>query len=193
MPQLPKKEDKGKVMSVHPPACRINKMIQCDEARPICRPCLKGKLACGYELLAGQTRAQASTETQQRLRGELHAYAALIHALRCSDSNASVTILDRLRHGDYDEALLRNDSAFEMAPLADRVYPWECPLFEDERHLELRTDMLPPIGAIMPVRNNGRLRFPPQSMPTTSARSQSEHVKTGVQPACPERCISDSR
>jgi hypothetical protein len=42
-------------------------MIQCDEARPICEPYRKGKLACGYEYLNGQTRVQAPSEGKQRL------------------------------------------------------------------------------------------------------------------------------
>jgi hypothetical protein len=55
-----------------------NPTDQCDEVRPVCRPCLKARLACAYELPPGQTRAQAMVESQQRLRDELHSHASLM-------------------------------------------------------------------------------------------------------------------
>ena len=41
-----------------------NLIVQCDELRPVCRPCVKARLACAYELPPGQTRAQAMIESQ---------------------------------------------------------------------------------------------------------------------------------
>jgi hypothetical protein len=99
-------------------------MNQCDEVRPVCRPCLKARLACAYELPPGQTRAQAMIESQQRLREELHSHTSLIQALRCTDANSSVQMLNRLRHGDYDSALLGTDAAGSHSQ-ETRIFPWE--------------------------------------------------------------------
>jgi hypothetical protein len=116
---------------------------------------LKGKLTHEFKLPAGQTRTQALYETRQRLQNKLHAYTALIYALHYADSNVPTTILDRLRQGDYDKILLRNDSASEMGPLTNRAYPWGYLPFEDQLHPELRTYMLLPVRRIIPVQAHG--------------------------------------
>jgi hypothetical protein len=160
MSTLPKKKDKSKIIFACPLACEITNAMQCDEARPTCKPCLKSNLQCGYELPAGQTRAQASSETRQRLQGELQAYTALICALRCADSNTSARMLDHLRHGDYDGALLRNDSGSEMAPRADVAYPWDSLPVIDQRYLGLHPHTLPPLKAGIPMQYGSRLYHP---------------------------------
>jgi hypothetical protein len=157
MSALPKKKDQSEIIFACPSVREIPNAMQCDEARPICKPCLKGKLRCGYELPAGQTRAQASIEIRQRLQDELQVYTALICALRCADSKTSARMLEHLRHGDYDGALLRNDSGSEMGPRADIAYPWDAPASIDQRHISLHTHMLPPLRAGIPIQQSGRV------------------------------------
>jgi hypothetical protein len=157
MSTLPKKKDKSKIIFAFMLVRGIPNAMQCDEARPICKPCLKGKLKCGYKLPAGQTRAQASSETRQRLQDELQVYKALICALRCADSNTSAKMLEHLRHGDYGGALLRNDSSSEMSSRADIVYPWDALPVTDQRHLGLHAYMLPPLSAGIPTQYDGRV------------------------------------
>jgi hypothetical protein len=134
--------------------------MQCDEARPTCKPCLKGNLQCEYELPARQTRAQVSSEIRQRLQGELQAYTALICALCCADSNTSARMLDHLRHGNYYGALLRNDSGSEMAPREDVAYPWLPLPIIDQRHLGLHAHTLPPLKAGVPMQYGSRVYHP---------------------------------
>jgi hypothetical protein len=134
-------------------------MIQCDEARLICRPCLKGGLECGYELPAAQTRAQALNETRQHLQDELQVYTTLICALRCADSNTSVKMLDHLRNGDYDGVLLNNNTGSEMVPQADSAYPWDYLPVIDRRHLGSRAHMLPPHRPSIPVHIGDRMYY----------------------------------
>jgi hypothetical protein len=125
--------------------------MQCDEARPICKPCLKARLRCGYELPAGQTWAQASSEIRQHLQDELQVYTALICALRCADSKTSARMLDHLRRGDYDGVLLRNDSGSDMGSRADITYPWGPLPVIDQQHLGLHAHMLPRLRASIPT------------------------------------------
>ena len=132
-----------------------NLMVQCDELRPVCRPCVKARLACAYELPPGQTRAQAMIESQQRLREELHSHSSLIHALRCTDANSSVQMLNRLRHGDYDSALLGTDLASRSNSQESRAYPWEECIDESQRQRTRDTKMLlPPIENYQPGRHD---------------------------------------
>jgi hypothetical protein len=129
-------------------------MNQCDEVRPVCRPCLKARLACAYELPPGQTRAQAMIESQQRLREELHSHTSLIQALRCTDANSSVQMLNRLRHGDYDSALLGTDAAGSHSQ-ETRIFPWEEHINESQRQRNRDTEMLlPPIENYPPGRHD---------------------------------------
>jgi hypothetical protein len=160
MSTLPKKKDKSKITFAFMLVREISNAMKCDEARPICRPCLKGKLECGYELPAGQTRAQASSKTRQRLQDELQVYTALICALRCADSNTSTRILEHLRHGDYDGALLRNDSGSRMGPRADITYPWDHLPVTSQRHLDLHAHILPPLRAGILTQYDGRVYHP---------------------------------
>jgi hypothetical protein len=157
MSALPKKKDKGKIISSCLLVREITNAMQCDEARPICKPCLKARLRCGYELPAGQTRAQASSEIRQRLQDELQVYAALICALRCADSKTSARMLDHLRRGDYDGALLRKDSGSEMGSRADIAHPWDPLPVIDQRHLGLHAHMLPPLRTGIPTQYGGRV------------------------------------
>ena len=132
-----------------------NLPYQCDEVRPVCRPCQKARLACAYELPPGQTRAQAMMESQQRLRDELHSHTSLIHSLRCADANSSVHMLGRLRHGDYDSALLGTDHAIRSASPGDRIYPWEESNDEGHHHQRARDGgLLPPIDGFTPIRHD---------------------------------------
>lgn len=85
-------------------------------------------------------------ESQQRLREELHAHTSLIHALRCTDASSSVQMLNRLRHGDYDSALLGTDPASRSTSQESRSYPWEECIDESQRQRTRDTEMLlPPI------------------------------------------------
>ncbi|GAB7326302.1 hypothetical protein MBLNU13_g10278t1 [Cladosporium sp. NU13] len=132
-----------------------NLIVQCDEVRPVCRPCVKARLACAYELPPGQTRAQAMIESQQRLREELHSHSSLIHALRCTDANSSIQMLNRLRHGDYDSALLGTDLASRPTSQESRTYPWEECIDESQRQRTRDTGMLlPPIENYPPGRHD---------------------------------------
>jgi len=94
-------------------------------------------------------------ESQQRLREELHSYTSLIHALRCSDANSSVQMLNRLRHGDYDSALLGTELASRSHSPGSRMYPWEESIDESQRHRSRDTEMnLPPIENYPPGRHD---------------------------------------
>jgi hypothetical protein len=102
---------------------------QCDETRPHCRPCLKAKLTCAYELPAGQTRQQALIENQFKIQNELEAHASLIQTLRCLPAEASARVLTALREGEYDHVLLgtagSTDGNEVPQPEAPVSYPWE--------------------------------------------------------------------
>jgi hypothetical protein len=143
-------------------------MIQCDEARPTCRSCVKAQLACEHEHAAGQTRFQALLANQQRLQEELHSYASLIHTLRCVDSNALDRTLEYLRRGDYDSALLGMNPASRVTVSGDSVYPWEDSLTEYQQHPELNSKVLPPIDALLSVRHNRATYSIVQPVPVTS-------------------------
>lgn len=151
------------ILQLHLPRCPFtNLTVQCDEVRPVCRPCVKARLACAYELPPGQTRAQAMIESQQRLREELHAHTSLIHALRCTDANSSVQMLNRLRHGDYDSALLGTDPASRSTSQESRSYPWEECIDESQRQRTRDTEMLlPPIENYPPGRHDSGPHYIP--------------------------------
>lgn len=115
---------------------------------------MKSRLACGYELPAGQTRNQALSQGFRQLQDQLHTYSSLIHALRCMDSEASSHMLNDLRRGNYDETLLCNDSISEIIPHADRIYPWEeSPARKPLQPQSCQTN-LPPISNLMPVQSD---------------------------------------
>jgi hypothetical protein len=164
-----------------------NPTDQCDEVRPVCRPCLKARLACAYELPPGQTRAQAMVESQQRLRDELHSHASLIHALRCTDANSSIQMLSRLRRGEYDSALLGTESATRSNSPGGRVYPWEEGVDEGQRRRSRDAEILPPIESFPSGRHDSaphyltphnasdtydRAPLPAQAFPPTYPASQ---------------------
>lgn len=138
---------------------------QCDEVRPVCRPCVKARLACAYELPPGQTRAQAMMESQQRLRDELHSHTSLIQSLRCVDANSSIQMLGRLRHGDYDSALLGADLATRSNSPAERVYPWE-ETFDDSQRQQMRNaDVRPqPVDGFPPLRHDSTALYAPPNL-----------------------------
>jgi hypothetical protein len=143
-------------------------MIQCDEARPTSRSCVKARLACDCELAAGKTRIQALLANQQRLQEELHSYASLIHTLRCVDSGALDRTLEYLRRGDYDAALLGMNPASRVTVSGDSVYPWEDSLNEYQQHPELNCNVLPPIDALLSVRYNRATYSTVQPLPVTA-------------------------
>jgi hypothetical protein len=127
---------------------------QCDEARPICRPCREGRLTCEYEFPVGRTRAQALLESQHHLRAKLHSHASMISTLRQVGLEASIQLLGPLRRGDYDRALLGNNSASRMTAFGDTVYPWEDSLDEWQTHLEPSADILPSTDTLLPMHNS---------------------------------------
>lgn len=135
----------------------------------MCKPCVKAKLACSYELPPGQTRAQAMMESQQRLRDELHSHASLVHTLRVSDANASIQMLSHLRHGDYDSALLGNELAIRTNSSGDKLYPWEEYLDDSQRHRTQDSELHPPIDAFPPVRQEGTGYPLPRPVPEQTA------------------------
>jgi len=137
-----------------------NPLYQCDEVQPVCRPCQKGGLACAYELPPGQTRVQALMESYHRLQDELRSYKSLIHSLQCADANSSTHMLGRLRHGDYDSALVITNHANRSASLGDHIYPWEDS--SDESHHQRTRDvgLLPPIDAFAPFRYDAGSAYP---------------------------------
>jgi hypothetical protein len=142
-------------------ALSSNLTDQCDEVRPVCRPCLKARLACAYELPPGQTRAQAMVESQQRLREELHSHTSFIHALRCTDANSSVQMLSRLRRGDYDTALPGAELATRSHSPGSRLYPWEEHAGERQRRRSRDAEMLPPIESFPPGRHDSAPHYLP--------------------------------
>lgn len=94
-------------------------------------------------------------ESQQRLRDELHSHTSLIHALRCTDTNSSVQMLNRLRHGDYDSALLGPEFAARSNSQEPRTYPWEECIDESQRQRNRDTELLlPPIENCPPGRHD---------------------------------------
>jgi hypothetical protein len=107
-----------------PTQSAIDMVTQRDEARPICKPCRKGRLICGYEPPTGQTRIQALLERQHRLQAEMQSLTSMIRRLRHVDSATSIQLLGRLRRGDYDGALLSADFASRVTAHGSTVYPW---------------------------------------------------------------------
>ena len=105
-------------------------------------------------------------ESQQRLRDELHSHTSLIHSLRCADANSSIQMLSRLRHGDYDSALLGTDHAIRSASPGDRIYPWEESSDESHHQRARDVDLLPRIDGFASVRHDaGSLYSHPHDKP----------------------------
>lgn len=96
-------------------------------------------------------------ESQQRLRDELHSHASLVHSLRVCDANSSIQMLSRLRHGDYDSALLGTELASRSNASGDRLYPWEDHTDDRQRQRPQEGDLLPSIDAFPQVRQEGVL------------------------------------
>jgi hypothetical protein len=174
-------------IKVHTPADKPPKILfsnvidQCDEVRPICRPCLKARLACAYELPPGQTRAQAMVENQQRLREELHSHTSLIHALRCTDANSSIQMLSRLRRGEYDSALLGTESTTRSNSPGGRVYPWEEGVDESQRRRSREADALPPIESFPPGRHDNAHHYLPPRIASDKHEYPYDRVPTSAQ------------
>jgi hypothetical protein len=78
----------------------------------------------------------------------------MISTLRQVGSEASIQLLGRLRRGDYDRALLGNNSAFRMTAFGDTIYPWEDSLDEWQTHLEPSADILPSTDTFLPMHNS---------------------------------------
>lgn len=129
----------------------------------MCRPCVKARLACAYELPPGQTRAQAMLESQQRLRDELNSHTSLIHCLRSVDTDTSIQMLGRLRRGDYDSALLGMEAPSKTSTSGDKSYPWEEAAGEIPRHRSQDSEMLPQVDGFRPGLREGGLYPLPQS------------------------------
>jgi hypothetical protein len=151
-------------------------VAQCDEARPICSPCQKGRLTCGYEHPAGQTRTQALLEGQHRLRAKLRSHTSMIRTLRHVDSETSIKLLGLLRRGDYDGALLGADSALRVTASGDTVYPWEGSLYGVRTHLDRSTEMLPPLDTLLPAHNGGTVYAILHPMAETPVRSYGQNL-----------------
>lgn len=100
-------------------------------------------------------------ESHQRLRDELHSHTSLIHSLRCADANSSIQMLGRLRHGDFDGALLGTDLASRSHSPADRVYPWEESIDESQRQRNRDPELLPPMDSFPPARHDDGVGYPP--------------------------------
>jgi hypothetical protein len=143
-----------------------------------CRPCQKGRLACAYELPPGRTRVQAMIESHQRLRDELHSYTSLIHSLRCADANSSIHMLGRLRHGDYDSALVVTDHANRSASPGDHIYPWEDSSDEGHHQRARDVDLLAPIDAFAPFRHDAGSVHPPSHSAHDKPSPVCEHHDT---------------
>ena len=112
-------------------------------------------------------------ESQQRLREELHSHTSLIHALRCTDANSSVQMLNRLRHGDYDSALLGTEVASRSDSPGARIYPWEESIDESQRQRTRDTDiLLPPIETYPP---GGRHDSVPHYLPPHPPIEKHDH------------------
>lgn len=110
-------------------------------------------------------------ESQQRLRDELHSHTSLIHALRVSDANSSIQMLGRLRHGDYDTALLGTDPAPRSNSPGHRMYPWEETVEDSQRERPRDAEMLPPINSLPPGRHgSGMHHLPPHPAHPTADR-----------------------
>lgn len=121
-------------------------------------------------------------ESQQRLRDELHSHASLVHSLRVVDANSSIQMLSRLRHGEFDSALLGTDLPTRTNSSGDRIYPWEEHVDDKQRQRTQDAEGLPPIEAFPPVRHEGALYPLPRStieqpgLPYERAASSSSQV-----------------
>lgn len=102
-------------------------------------------------------------ESQQRLRDELHSHASLVHTLRAVDANTSIQMLSRLRHGDYDSALLGTDLATRTNSSGDKIFPWEEQMDDRQHQRAHDVNLLPPVDAFPPVRRDGALYPLPRS------------------------------
>jgi hypothetical protein len=146
-----------------------NITTQCDEVRPTCQPCMGSGLVCQYELPVGQTRMQALSESQQRLRRQIHSHTSLIQSLRYADSWTSLQILESLRRGYYDKSLSLNDDIPCRATTPEyKVYPWETPLFRDKQRGEHHAEVLPHIDTLVSLQDNDSMRPYPHKIRNTS-------------------------
>ncbi len=95
-------------------------------------------------------------ENQQYLQRHLQIYTSLISSLRRLDFENSVVLLNRLRGGNYDGILLRNDFAFRMSSVSKERYLWEYPLDENEAHRGFPQDISSLTGNVtcMPVQDH---------------------------------------
>lgn len=104
-------------------------------------------------------------ESQQRLRDELHSHTSLIHTLRCVDINSSIQMLGRLRHGEYDSALLGTDVANRSSPPGERVYPWEDAADEIQPQRSRNADVKPQhVDGFPPARHDSTTFYPPPNL-----------------------------
>lgn len=87
----------------------------------------------------------------------------LITSLRRLDSRSSVILLNRLRRGDYDGVLSRNDPAPRMTSLAEGPYPWENPLLGNGLRLALSHDRLQNPGTVASMQECGGVPLVPCS------------------------------
>lgn len=91
--------------------------------------------------------------SQQNLQRQVQKYTSLISSLRRLDIEDSVILLNRLRGGDYDGVLFRNDTAFRMSSPPKEIHPWEYPLGQNEAHWELFQDISSLTGTCMPLQD----------------------------------------
>jgi len=85
----------------------------------------------------------------------VHSYASLVHTLGCIDSHASIRILESLRLGEYDLALLGSSHTSQATASIDSVYPWEDVHIEYQHQSEPNSNILPSIYTSLSVRYTG--------------------------------------
>ena len=85
----------------------------------------------------------------------MHSYASLVHTLGCIDSHASIRILESLRLGEYDLALLGSSHTSQATASIDSVYPWEDFPIEYQHQSEPNSNILPSIYTSLSVRYTG--------------------------------------
>lgn len=136
---------------------------------------MEAKAACEYEFPTGQTRNQALAENQRRLQGQLRTFTSLMHALRYVDANTSGRILRHLRHGDYDEILLCDNSSSDMTQHADKVYPWEDLSSDEQPQPGSRHIVLPPVGDLMSMQRTSADHTISHMIPQTPGLPKRHH------------------
>jgi hypothetical protein len=153
--------------------------------RPTCRSCLRSDLTCQYELPAGQTRIQASSENQQRLQNQIRVYKSLIRSLQQADSRSSHHILENLRCGHYNEVLSLDDDTCRTETPRNRIHPWEDQFVRDEQCRKHPAEVLPSIRTLLHLQDNDSMLPYPRSIhddPTFSPREirPSKHSQSSV-------------